>query len=205
MTDNVFTLKYLEELQDFNEKIDLDELYEEKLKNEKMKLDVYNRLLTRIHKKIKLTSRQKVDAQFCCYTVPEVMIGIPRYDQQACIHFLMEKLNKNNFVVKYIHPNCLFISWKHWIPNYIRDEFKKQTGIAIDGNGCVLDKSDKGNEPGLKMLAYEGIQTENTSSKQLEFKNTNQYQENGKLLYNDGLLEKLQMIINKTKDAGKTH
>jgi hypothetical protein len=201
MSENVFTLKYLEELSDFNENIDLDDLYEEKLKSEKMKLDVYNRLLARVHKKIKITSRQKVDDQFCCFIIPEVMIGIPKYDQQACIRFLMEKLQKNNFILKYIHPNCLFISWKHWIPGYIRDEFKKQTGVSIDGNGCVLERNTKDKETGLKMLDYTNNPQNTTVNKAIEFKNTKQYQENGKLLYNDGLLEKLQTIINKTKDT----
>lgn len=201
MSDNVFTLKYLEELNDFNEKIDLDELYEEKLKSEKIKIDVYNRLLTRIHKKIKITSRQKVDDQFCCFIVPETMIGIPKYDQHSCISYLMEKLHKNNFIVKYIHPNCLFISWKHWIPGYIRDEFKKQTGIAIDGNGCVLENNC--NDTNMKMmLEYDNNEENNTSlnNKSIQFKNTKTYQDNGKLLYNDQLLEKLQTIISKTKE-----
>lgn len=195
MTHNVFSLKYLEEIDNFNEHLDLDDLYDEKIKSEKMKLDVYNRVLARVHKKIKLTSRQKVDDQFCCFIVPEVMIGVPKYDQQSCIHFLMEKLHNNNFILKYIHPNCLFISWKHWIPNYIRDEFKKQTGISIDGNGCVIDKNSKATNSGMQMIAYETMEN---STKNTEFKNTQNYKDNGKLLYSDSLLEKLQAIISKT-------
>lgn len=199
MSHNVFSLKYLDEMDDFNERLDLDDLYDQKIKSEKIKLDVYSRLLARVHKKIKLTSRQKVDDQFCCFTVPEMMIGVPKYDQTSCIHFLMEKLHNNNFVVKYIHPNCLFICWKHWIPNYIRDEFKKQTGIAIDGNGCVLDKGKKGINPGLQSIAYESTTAPHESNKPA-YKSTSNYKENGSLLYKDGLLEKLQGIISKTRE-----
>lgn len=199
MTHHVFNLKYLEELEDFNEKIDLDDLYEEKIKSEKMKLDVYNRLLARVHKKIKITSRQKVDDQFCCFIVPEVMIGVPKYDQISCIHYLMEKLHGNNFIVKYIHPNCLFISWKHWIPNYIRDEFRKQTGIAIDGTGCIIDKGKRATDSGMEMIAYDNIET---SNKKIEYKKPDDSSAGaGKmLLYKDGILEKLQEIISKTKE-----
>jgi hypothetical protein len=38
----------------------------------------------------------------------------------------MDKLKTNGFNVRYIHPNLLFISWTHWIPGYIRTEFKKK-------------------------------------------------------------------------------
>jgi hypothetical protein len=200
MAHHVFNLKYLEELDNFNEKIDIDELYSEKIKSEKMKIDVYNRLLARVHTKIKLTSRQKVDDQFCCFIVPEMMIGVPKYDQYACVQYLMDKLHDNNFVVKYIHPNCLFISWKHWIPNYVREEFKNQTGITIDGNGVILNKNKEGDNQEMKMISYENIIEPDKNDKQKqEFKNTQAYKDSGKLLYNDGILEKLQSIINKTK------
>ena len=40
------------------EKINLDELYEKKKEQDKNKLFTYNKILARIHEKIKLTSRQ---------------------------------------------------------------------------------------------------------------------------------------------------
>jgi hypothetical protein len=201
MTHHVFNLKYLEEMDDFNEQIDLDDLYTEKIKSEKMKLDIYNRLLARVHKKIKITSRQKVDDNFCCFIVPEVMLGIPKYNQEECINYLMQKLNNNNFIVKYIHPNCLFISWKHWIPNYVREEFKKQTGIAIDGTGYILNKNEnKEHKLDMKMLTYESDNKNTNTNNKKEFKNVNNYKDTGKLLYNEDLLEKLQNIVDKSRE-----
>ena len=47
-------------------KINLEELYEKKKTYDLSKLSVFNRILNRIHEKIKVTSRQKVDTQFCC-------------------------------------------------------------------------------------------------------------------------------------------
>ena len=41
------------------EKINLDELYEKKKEQDKNKLFTYNKILARIHEKIKLTSRQR--------------------------------------------------------------------------------------------------------------------------------------------------
>ena len=54
------------------------------------------------------------------------MIGIPKYNNADCIAYLINKLKKNGFIVKYTHPNMLFISWKNWIPDYVRQEIKKQ-------------------------------------------------------------------------------
>ena len=81
----------LPELDDFSEKINMDELYDKKQQNDLSKLNIFNKLLNRIHNKIKLTSRQKIDEQHCWFVIPEVMIGVPKYDQGACIAYIYEK------------------------------------------------------------------------------------------------------------------
>ena len=79
---NIFTL---ENIEDFSEKLNIDELYEKKKQHDLNTLTLFNKILNRIHVRIKTTSKQKVDSQFCWYVVPEVMIGVPKYDQGACI------------------------------------------------------------------------------------------------------------------------
>ena len=49
------------------EKINLDELYEKKKNQDLAKLAIYNKVLNRIHDKIKITSRQRKDEQYCWY------------------------------------------------------------------------------------------------------------------------------------------
>ena len=138
---NIFTL---ENLDDFSEKLNIDELYEKKRQYDLKQLELFNKLLNRIHVKIKTTSRQKLDGQFCWFLVPEVIIGVPKYDQGACIAYLMDKLKVNGFNLKYVHPNTLFISWMHWVPSYVRTELKKKTGIVINEYGQKIDEN--GNE-----------------------------------------------------------
>jgi hypothetical protein len=123
---NIFTL---ENIQDFSEKLNIDELYEKKRHQDLNKLALFNKILNRIHVKIKTVSRQKIDEQFCWFLVPEIIIGVPKYDQGSCIAYLINKLKSNGFNIRYIHPNMLFISWMHWIPSYVRTELKKKTGI----------------------------------------------------------------------------
>ena len=121
---NIFTL---ENIDDFSEKLNMDDLYEKKRQYDLNKLALFNKILNRVHVRIKTTSRQKIDEQFCWFIIPEIILGVPKYDQAACIAYIMDKLKQNGFQVKYIHPNTLFISWIHWVPSYVRSELKKKT------------------------------------------------------------------------------
>ena len=127
------------------EKINLDELYQKKQEQDKNKLFTYNKILTRIHEKIKLTSRQKCHQQFCWFVVPEIILGVANYDHAGCIAYLVDKLQENKFIVRYTHPNLLLISWHHYVPNYVRSEFKKKTGTAIDEYGRPILYDEEGN------------------------------------------------------------
>ena len=160
---NIFNLG---DMDNFTEQIDLDELYDKKREYDLAKLDIFNKLLNRIHQKIKMTSRQRIDEQFCWFVVPEMMIGIPRYNHPECVAYLVDKLQSNGFYVKYTHPNLLLISWKHWIPGYVRTEIKKKMNVAIDGYGNVLPDKNKEetNEPPRLLMNSTTKQVNNTQN-----------------------------------------
>ena len=101
-------------------KIDLDELYENKKKSSLVKLSMYNKILQRIHQRIKVTSRQRKNNTICFFVMPEVMIGYPTYDIGDCLVYIMSELDSNGFKLKYIHPNLLIICWEHWVPSYVK-------------------------------------------------------------------------------------
>jgi len=191
---HVFTLG---DLEDFSEKINLDELYEKKKQYDLSKLEIFNKLLNRIHIKIKVTSRQKIDDQHCWFLVPEVMIGVPKYDQGACISYLMNKLNTNGFVVQYLHPNVILISWKHWIPDYVRSEIKKKAGVNIDGYGNLVTKNEekKGNETSGDNLLLNRNTKIVTPNDKKDFKSISDYTPSGNLLYNKDLLKKIESRV----------
>ena len=194
---NIFTL---ENLDDFSEKLNIDELYEKKRQYDLNQLALFNKILNRIHVKIKTTSRQKIDGQFCWFLVPEVILGVPKYDQGACIAYLMDKLKENGFNIRYVHPNTLFISWLHWVPSYVRTELKKKTGIVVNEYGQKIDEN--GNE--TKQIT----DSSNPNEAMFNLKNTNQqpsskkdnknytpiksYKPSGNLVYNDDLLNTIE-------------
>ena len=187
---NIFTL---ENIDDFSEKISIDELYDKKQQSDLSKLELFNKILNRIHVRIKTTSRQKMDEQFCWFVVPELIIGVPRYDQGACIAYLMDKLTTNGFHVKYIHPNTLLIVWSHWVPSYVRSEFKKKTGIEVDEYGKKIDETLIMNSPSQDKNPNQFMnikEIDNQAKK--NYTPIKSYKPSGQLLYNEELFTKIE-------------
>lgn len=192
---DIFTI---DNLQDFSEKLNIDELYEKKRVQDLNKLALFNKILNRAHVKIKTVSRQKVDEQFCWFLVPEMILGVPKYDQGACIAYLMEKLKTSGFNVRYIHPNLLFISWQHWVPSYVRSEFKKKTGIKIDEYGKKIEDDDdedgqnkqSSDNPNDYLLKNDDIK--NAKPPKKEYTPIKTYKPSGSLVYDDDILNKIE-------------
>lgn len=202
---SIFTL---ENVSDFSEKLNIDELYEKKRQYDLNKLEVYNKILNRIHVRIKTTSKKQIEEQCCWFVVPEIIIGVPKYDQGTCIAYLMDKLKENGFLIKYIHPNTLFITWNHWVPSYVRTELKKKTGIIVDEFGRKIG------ENGLESSVMQSISYENEEKdlnemmfktkdpvkaplqNQKKFTPIRSYKPSGNLIYNDELLNTLEDKLN---------
>ena len=200
---NIFTL---ENIEDFSEKLNIDELYEKKRQHDLNQLALFNKILNRIHVRIKTASRQKNDLQFCWYIIPETIIGVPKYDQAQCIAYIIDKLKTNGFNVRYIHPNMLFISWNHFIPSYVRSELKKKTGIAINEYGQKIE--DEENQDDSKSITNgpsdpndfilnRSNQDQNQKGKlKKEYTPIKSYKPSGNLIYDDDLLDKLNDKFN---------
>jgi hypothetical protein len=193
--DTIFTLG---DLPDGKIKVNLDELYERKKKTDLNTLATYNSILNRIHTKIKNTSRQNATEQFCWYIIPEMMIGVPRYDHASCAAYILHELRDNGFNVRYTHPNLLLISWKHWIPSYVRNEIKKKTGIIVDGYGNKVGNKNNGagasaeDDPNSLMLYNNNHDNSSSATtKTKEYKSIDTYKPSG-LIYSQELLRNIE-------------
>jgi hypothetical protein len=190
---NIFNL---ENFADFSEKINIDELYEKKRQSDVNKLELFKKILNRIHIRIKTTAKQNVTDRSCWFIVPEIIIGVPKYDQGACIAYVMDTLQNNGFIIKYFHPNTLFISWNHWVPSYVRTEIKKKTGIVINEYGEKIETKDD-TDLDENELTNNTTYNSNSNSTIEQIKNSkkytpiNSYKPSGKLVYSEDLLAKL--------------
>ena len=190
---NIFTL---DNINDFTDKLNIDELYEKKRQHDLGKLEVFNKILNRIHVRIKTTSRQKLNEQFCWFVVPEVIIGVPKYDQGACIAYLMDRLKENGFNIKYIHPNTFLISWMHWVPSYVRTELKKKTGIVVNEYGVRVEQDDGNYEtPSLNDLVLKPKEPPPLGAikqPKKDYTPIKSYKPTGNFVYDDELLSKIE-------------
>jgi len=90
--------------------LDISKLRQVKESREQKRVKIYNEILKGCHHKIVIYSQEEVDS--CFFKVPEFKFGVPVYNLNSCIVYLIHKLRKNGFKVNYIYPNYLFISWK---------------------------------------------------------------------------------------------
>lgn len=189
----------------FNEKLNLDDLFKEKKQTQEHKIKIYQRILARVHKKIKTTSRMRNSDNFSFFLIPEFILGIPRYDMAECTSYIIEKLTDNGFLVKYTHPNLLFISWQHYIPKYQRAQIKKKTGVSVDGYGNVVTKKQKQQEEGNSL---NGLLLKNTpenkkgilkKKNQRNYTDISTYKPTGNLIYNTKMIESVENLIDSNK------
>jgi hypothetical protein len=187
--DTIFTLG---EATSDSTKLNLDDLYERKKQQDLNTLALYNRILGRIHNRIKTVSRQQTKDQFCWYIMPETIIGVPKYDYGACTAFAIDQLKENGFSVSYTHPNLLLISWANWCPSYVRNEIKKKTGIVIDGNGTRIvkneDKVDVDENPNELMFHRKGGVNDAVGKPAKNYTPIDTYKPSG-LIYNEHFLK----------------
>ena len=168
-------------------KVNIDTLFENKKKRDLKQLSIFNKILNRIHTRIKLTGRNKQTERHIWFTVPTYIFGEAIYDQGDCIAYLVNNLQDNGFLVKYIHPNTVFVSWNNWVPQYVRSEFKKKTGKLINEKGEIIEpvKEEESSTNTGSTLKKDGK----------KYTPIDKYKPTGKFVYNPDLLEKIDKKI----------
>ena len=184
--------------EDTSLKLNIDELYSKKQQQDLNVLKNYNNILVRIHNKIRYNSKNIINENCCWYVMPEMILGVPKYDHRDCTAYVIEKLRINGFIVRYTHPNLLFISWKHWVPSYVRTEIKKRTGNSIDENGnIIIEENNATSSNATSMLGSVNSEhmlfSNNKSIKTTSYKDIKTYKPSGNLIYNNSLLEKINI------------
>jgi hypothetical protein len=188
---NIFTL---ENFAEFSEKINIDELYEKKRQIDQNKLELFRKILNRIHVRIKTTAKQNIHEKFCWFVVPEIIIGVPKYDQAGCIAYVMNVLQENGFNVRYFHPNTIFICWDHWVPSYVRTEIKKKMGVQVNEYGQIIEEHNEADDE--EYVDYQSSNSIQQIKNSKKYTPINSYKPSGKLVYSEDLLNKIENKMN---------
>lgn len=178
--------------------INIDDLYDKQQQRDVRQITIFNKILNRIHKRIKATGKSKMKEQYIWFTIPEYIFGEPVYNKAECIAYIIAKLEANKFHIRYVHPNTLYVSWENWVPSYVRNEYKKRTGVTVDELGRIVSKKENemiedDNNPDSKILNT-GEGNPNDKPKKI-YTPVDQYQPTGKLVYNPDLFEKIEKKI----------
>ena len=106
--------------------ININELFLDKQEKEKNKNEIYDNVLKQCHKRILRSVKLNPYDNYCFYIIPKFIYGIPLYDLNKCINYLVVHLTKNGFKINYTHPNLLIITW-------FKKEEPKQS-VLFNGN-----------------------------------------------------------------------
>ena len=118
--------------------LDIDDLYEKQQQRDLRQVSIFNKILNRIHKRIRSVGRSKTKDQYIWFTIPEYIFGEPVFNKADCIAYVVAKLEANKFHIRYGNPNTLFVSWSNWILPYVRVNSKKRCV-----NLCPIDRMAK--------------------------------------------------------------
>ena len=157
--------------------LNIDELYETKRKSDLNRVSIYTKLLNKIHTKIKTASKQRNSNQFCSFVMPEVLLGYPNYNFAECLNFILDRLDQDGFITRYIHPNLIFICWSHWVPGYVREELHKKTKLQVDSFGNEIEKKEK------NVVKFEKSESKPIST----------YKPSGLFVYDDDLIQSMKI------------
>jgi hypothetical protein len=175
---------------DTQRQINLEELYAKEQKRNKKMLSTFQKILNRIHKRIQTTSRVKHSDKHVFFNVPEFILGEPNYEKAHCIAFLVTQLEENEFTVRYIHPNTLYISWGQYVPVFIRDQVKKKTGMTIDTKGKIVMTEEERQQEEQQQQQQQMERIETPVAR--KYKSTDIYKPTGQFVYGSELFDKIE-------------
>lgn len=90
-------------------KLNASDIIRQQERRNNKKIKSYKLVLEKCYIRIKFFAKK--NDKWCFYTVPNYLVGVPLYDVNACIVYVIKKLIDGGFNVKYTHPNLIYISW----------------------------------------------------------------------------------------------
>lgn len=134
-------------------------LFDEQAKLDAIRLQVYNRILSAVHQKIKAHSTLPNSTQMTSFDIPEWHPGCPRFDVKDCILYIVWNLRHSGFKVLYVSPNRLLISWKEQSIQYYQEEspIRQAMVAAATAKPQAPAKVDIKKKPATYKPAAEGV------------------------------------------------
>jgi hypothetical protein len=176
--------------------ININKLRNEVELREQKKHKIFDKILELCYNRI-LNSNQKNDDYSCTYIVPNVVFGLPLYDVNDCVTFIINKLIDKGFDVVYAFPTTIHISWKpkndkndkyddsqsrnnnYQLSTFNKNIQKNNTINKHNINNFKLQLQDKGHSQDKVHL-----QDKNNIQTNTKYKPINDYKNTDNIIYN---------------------
>jgi len=145
--------------------ININDLFADQKQKEKQKEEIYDNVLKNCHNKIKRAVKLSPYDNFCFYIIPKFIYGVPLYNVDKCINYLVVHLTKNGFKINYTHPNLLLISWEK------QKELSKPSDPLFKNNTNTNVKSINDYKPSGSLIYNNNYLTDLNKKKNLLLKN----------------------------------
>ena len=93
--------------------INIYSLPKKKTLKEDNRLKIYERVLKMCHHRIKIAANSTDTDESTFFTIPNMILGMPKFDPVSCCDYIMTKLTANGFKILNLTSNMIFITWAH--------------------------------------------------------------------------------------------
>lgn len=155
--------------------LNINKLRNEVEERENKKYKTFETVLEMCYKKILNINKQNNDYN-CTFIVPNVVFGLPLYNVNECVRFIMDKLVEKGFEIYFAPPTTINI---YWTPkNYNKSKTYNTHNITktltdIPNSNQVSDYYNSLQPQTQLMIKYTGNSNGNVSDSYYNYDNTN--------------------------------
>lgn len=138
---------------DDSQPFDIRSLYQSQKTRTDLRQETYDTLLKKVHHRV--TTVSKRNETHCIFQLPLLVMGMPLYNPFECCGYLIHSLKKEGFLVKYFHPNILYINWDtHIIAPRVKELNAKDAQERVRQQEKLKNKNLLQNLPSVNTLSY---------------------------------------------------
>lgn len=98
--------------------ISINELYRLQQKKKQIRVKSFIVVLEKCHNRIRNVATQ--GGMCCFYEVPGLVVGMPLYNVDECIEYVVNSLRKDKFLVQILPPPHIGVLYISWNPQELR-------------------------------------------------------------------------------------
>lgn len=123
--------------------LNAEQIYKNKIIQEERLNKEYIKILRKCEKCIKRATRNR---NYCVFEIPMNILNVAGYSKDDCLIFILYQLRKNKYIVEYIPPKYIQITWRvpEFDPKRVENSIvKKKKEISIFDKRNILENKEK--------------------------------------------------------------